>query len=68
MQSWLLPLLALALAIVALAAREVEVRADDPIPTMSSTSWVAPGWTPTMQPWPPRKAHRVLLPEVRNGE
>ena len=67
MQGWLLPLLALALAFIVLAAREASAQAVDPIPTMSSTSWVAPGWTPTMQPWPPRKDYRVLLPEV-HGE
>lgn len=67
--TWLLALIALALATVALLARDAQAQGD-PVPTMSSTSWaLTPGWTPTMHPWPPRTptptAYVVWLTEVQ---
>lgn len=65
--TWLLALIALVLATVALLARDAQAQGD-PVPTMSSTSWaLTPGWTPTLHPWPPRTPtpYTIYLTEVQ---
>jgi len=63
MRSWLLPIFALIMAFLALAAREAGAQGVDPMPTMSSTNWVAPALTPTLQPWPPQTPTPAPTPD-----